>query len=138
VWVAVGLTERYATPAFWGGVAFQFAISGVFLLFVVAAVRRRPGALDRIFGSNYRRNEVRVALVAQLLPLMNGVARLYEQVADTPPETVDRPLHLGLVVLVTALAVALAVWSRNAGESEPPRWPHSAASAGVLAFIVFG
>ena len=86
MWVAVGVTGRYATSAFWGGLAFQFAISGVVLLFVVSAVRRKPGAMDRIFGPGYRQTEVRVAFMAQLLPLLNGVARLYEQVAATQPE----------------------------------------------------
>lgn len=115
IWAVVGLAGRYATAAFWGGMAFQFVISGVFLLFVLSAVRRRPGVMDRIFGPGYRRTEVRAAFAAQLLPLPNGIARLYEQVASASSDSLDRAMHLGLVLLVVALAMALAAWSRQPG-----------------------
>ena len=135
IWVVVGMTGRYATAAFWGGMAFQFVISGVFLLFVLTAVRRRPGAMDRIFGPGHRRTEVRAAFAAQLLPLPNGIARLYEQVASTSSDNLDRFTHLGLVLLVVALAMTLAAWSRQLGASGSARWPRSATSAGALAFV---
>ena len=137
VWAAVGVTGRYATPAFWGGVAFQVVVSAVFLLFMLSAVRRRPGAMDRIFGPSYRRTEVRAAFAAQLLPLPNGIARLYGQVASTSFENLDRFMHLGLVLLVVALVMALAAWSRQPGEPGSVRWPRSATSASTFAFVAF-
>ena len=91
--------------------------------------------MDRILGPGYRRTEVRGAFAVQLLPLLNGVARLYEQVAGTSPEHVDRFLHLGSVLFVVALLMAIAAWSRKPGASGPARWPRSATSAGALAFV---
>lgn len=135
-WAAVGVTGRYVTGAFWGGMAFQVVISGVFLLLMATAVRRRPGAIDRIFGPGYRRSEVLVAFAAQLLPLSNGVARLYEHVVGHSSENVDRFMHLGLVLLVVALAMMLAAWSRPARTSRSTLWRRSM-SAGALAFAVF-
>ena len=133
LWAAVGVTGRYATPAFWGGMAFHFAISGVFLLFMMSAVRRRPGTMDRIFGPSYRRTEVRIAFAVQLLPLLNGGGRLYEQVTGSSPAHVDRFLHLGLVLFVLALVMAVACGpltrrarlSRTQSSSTYP--PHQAA-----------
>ena len=127
IWAVVGVTGRHAAAAaFWGGMAFQFVISGVFLLLVLTAVRRPPGAVDRIFGAGYRRTEVRAAFAAQLLPLPNGIARLYEQVASTSSsDTLDRLMHLGLVLLVVTLAMTLAAWSRQPGAPASTRWPRS-------------
>ena len=135
IWVAVGVTGRYATPGFSGAVVFQFAVSGVFLLFMMNAVRRRPGTMDRMFGSSYRRAEVRGAFVVQLLPVLNGVARLYEQVAGASSEQVGRFLHLGLVLLIVAFVVGLAGWPRKSGEPRLGLWRRSATSALVLAFV---
>jgi hypothetical protein len=92
--------------------------------------------MDRIFGPGYRRTEVRAAFAAQLLPLPNGIARLYEQVASASSDNLDRFMHLGLVLLVVALAMMLAAWSRQRGASGSARWPRSATSAGALAFIL--
>jgi hypothetical protein len=117
--------------------AFQVVISGVFVLLVATAVRRRPGAMDRIFGPGYRRTEVLVAFAAQLLPLPNGVARLYEQVAGNSSETPDRFMHLGMVLLVVALAMTLAAWSRQSASPGSARWPRSVTSGGALALFLF-
>jgi hypothetical protein len=136
VWAAAGVAGRYATPAFWGGMAFQCVISGVFLVFVLTAVRRRPGAMDRILGPGYRRTEVRAAFAGQLLPLPNGIARLYEQVAGAPSDNYDRYMHLGLVLLVVALWTTVAAWSRQPGAPGSARWLRSATSAGALAFVL--
>jgi hypothetical protein len=136
MWVVVGLTGPYATTAFWGAMAFQFVISGVFLLLVITAVRRRPGAMDRVVGQGFRRTEVRLAFAAQLLPLPNGIARLYEQVAGTSSQSFDRFMHLGFVLLVVALAVALAR-SHQRREPRSTRWPRSATSVGALTLVAF-
>jgi hypothetical protein len=115
-WVAVGLTRNEASTAFWGAALFQVAVAAVFLAFARAAVRRRPGAMDRILGPDYRRIEVRVAFAAQLLPLANGAARLYETAAVSPADNLDRLLHLGLVLLIVLLAACCAVWFGKAGD----------------------
>jgi hypothetical protein len=107
-WAAVGISGHYSTQAFWATLAFQVAISAVFACFVVYAVWRRPAAIDRILGSGFRRTEVRVAYVMQLLPLVNGAARLYEQVTAMSLDGLDRLLHLGVVLVVLALAIAHA------------------------------
>ena len=105
VWVAIGVSGRYSTPAFWGTLGFQFAVSGVLFLIARMIVMRRPGAVDRIFGPGYRRSEARMALVAQLTPLINGAARLYEEFAGTVPADVNRALHLAIVMVVVLLLV---------------------------------
>jgi uncharacterized membrane protein len=136
LWVVAGVTGRYATPAFWGLLVFQFAIAAMFLSFALFAVRRRPGQMDRIFGPGYRRTEVRVAFAAQLLPLMNGLTRLYEQVAGTPVDHVDRVLHLALVLAVLGVAILVGSWSRQTGRSSKASWMPPAKSAGAL-FVAF-
>ena len=97
---------------------FQYAVSGCLLLMAVAAVRRRPGAVDVVFGSGYRRTEVRMAVACQLAPLLNGVARLYEQMGGATPDGLDRLSHLGLVAFVTALAAAVTMWPRQPEDGE--------------------
>jgi hypothetical protein len=92
--------------------------------------------MDHIFGPGYRGTEVRAALAAQLLPLPSGIARLYEQIAGTSSDNLDRFMHFWLVLLVVALAMTLVAWSRQPGAPEPARWPRSATSAGALAFVL--
>jgi hypothetical protein len=130
-WVLVGVTGRYSTSDFWGGLAFQFALSGLAVLLVVGTVRRKPGAMDHASGTAARRTEVRLAFVAQLLPLFNGAARLYEEVAGTRPEMVDRVSHLGLVLFVTVMAMAFGLWTRGHGVARAP-WAHGATSTGSI------
>ena len=136
LWTVIGLTGRYTTAAFWGGMAFQFVVSGVLLLFVLNAVHRRPGAMDRIFGPGNRRTEVRASFAAQLLPLPNGLARLYEQVAATTLVDLDRFMHLGIVLLVVVLAITHVRWSRHPGAQRSARSPRSVRSATALAFVL--
>jgi hypothetical protein len=138
-WAIVGAAGGHQTPAFWPAFVFQIAISVVLLLVVIGAVRRRPGTIDRIFGPAYRRAEVRIAFAAQLLPLFNGVARLFELVAGSPLQQVDRFLHLGLVLFLAALVMALGLRFRRRADPGAARWRRSAAvqiaGAGLLAFV---
>jgi hypothetical protein len=134
-WTAVGVIGRYAAPAFWAELVFQCVVSAVSMLFVMGAVRRRPGTMDRIFGPGYRWAEVRIALAAQLLPLVNGVARLYEQIIGTPLQQIDRFLHLGLALFIVAFVIALAVWLRQPGDQRPARRSRPAASVGVVILV---
>lgn len=132
VWLAVGITGRYTTDDFWGMLAFQFAIAGVVLVIALVAVRRRPGPMDRIGSMDYRRLEVRVAFATQLLPLMNGVARLYEQMGYATTDTLDRALHLGLVAFVAMQAIAITFWLRPAPDGRPGPSSSSVRSLGAF------
>jgi hypothetical protein len=118
VWLLVGVTGRYTTAGFWGMLAFQYAVAGVLLLMAVTSVRRKPSAVDYVFGSGYRRTEVRLAVACQLAPLLNGAARLYEQMGGATPDSLNRLSHLGLVGFVTALAVLVAMWPRQPEDGE--------------------
>jgi hypothetical protein len=124
-WVTMGFAGGHATGAFWGEVAFQCGISGLLLLCLITAIRRPPATLDRIFGAPYRRTEVRGAFAAQLLPLPNGVVRLYELVVGASSRNLEPVMHLGLVVLVVALIAGLAVWSRYPKKPAGAGVPHS-------------
>jgi len=129
VWLAVGVLGRYSTPAFWGTLAFQFIISAIFLAFVHAAVGRRPSAADRIFGPGLRGFEVRCAFAAQLLPLMNGIARLYEEATGGIPADVNRFLQLGLVALIVLGFVSLVLAHRF-------RWIQGAPSPSARVLVI--
>ena len=134
-WVAVGVLGRYSSDAFWWNVAFQFVIATTIAFIARMIAERRPHAMDRIFGPAYRRGEVRFALVAQLLPLVNGGARLYEEIAGVTVPDVDRVARLGLVVFMMA-----GVWfgffrfSRNAG-GRSNNGQARAASRGAVALL---
>jgi hypothetical protein len=78
-------------------------IVGMTVFFAVVALLvplRRPGYPERIFGVAYRRAELRVFYVMRLAPLIAGAATLGETLTGTD---FDRPAHLALVLLVTAL-----------------------------------
>jgi hypothetical protein len=104
-WLFVGVRGTYSTPAFWGTMLFQIAIAAILLGFVAISIRRKPNAMDRIAGPAYRRTEVRTTFALQLLPLGNGLARLYEEVTGTLLVDVNRVLHLAIVLIVLVRAV---------------------------------
>lgn len=112
-WVVTGLLGAYSSPTFWGGVSFQFGIALIFILIVRFIAERPPNAMDRVFGREFRRTEVRVSFVAQLVPLMNGFARLQEVVTGTVAPEIERASRLGLVLLmIVGIAIGLLrfVW----------------------------
>jgi hypothetical protein len=117
-WLLAGIVGRYASAEFWAMLAFQYVVATILLAVVLVSVRRRPNAMDRIFGERYRRLEVRLAFAAQLVPLMNGAARLYEYTQGATPGILNRLLHLALVALVAIMAAAVASWSRQAEDDD--------------------
>jgi hypothetical protein len=138
VWVFVGIAGLYSTQAFWGYMTFQFAIAAVFFLIARLVVLRRPSAMDRIFGPAFRRTEVRFAFVSQLLPLLNGVARLYEEATGTAGPGVDRAARLALIVfMIAGVAVGLFrfTWRSHGSDRDPARTPSSTNAALMLALI---
>ena len=56
---------------------------------------------------------MRIAFAIQLLPLLNGAARLNEHMGYITPDSLDRMLHLGLVGFVGIHAAMVTVWSRQ-------------------------
>ena len=109
IWLAVGALGRHATSAtsFWGMLASQFVIAAILVFIVRIIVRRPPNAMDRVFGPGFRRGEVRYAFLAQLVPLLNGAARLREAMTGTASADMDRMAQLGLVLVMVASAL---VW----------------------------
>jgi CubicO group peptidase (beta-lactamase class C family) len=114
-WVVTGVLGLYSTSAFWGTLPFQFVIALILLFIARAIAQRRPNVMDQIFGSAFRRTEVRYAFVAQLVPLMNGCARLYEQWTGTPAPALDRASRLGLVIVMIGMTIPLFrfIWSSS-------------------------
>jgi hypothetical protein len=121
-WLGAGLLGWSRTPAFWGTLAFQFVVSAAFFAVPQLCVRRRPGSVDRVHGPEYRRSEVRFAFAAQLFPIVNGVARLYEETAVTVPVDVTRVSQLAVVMVVVLLFLRVA-WFSAPGSS--PRGPEA-------------
>jgi hypothetical protein len=114
-WVVTGLLGAYSERdvLFWGGLLFQFGIALIFILIVRFIAERPPNVMDRIFGQEFRRTEVRLSFVAQLVPLMNGFARLQEVITGTVAPEIERASRLGLVlVMIVGVAIGLLrfVW----------------------------
>ena len=120
VGVLMGVLGLETSREFWGMFAFAVAIALIFFLIVRSIALRRPNVMDRVFGPEYRRTEVRVAFGAQLLPLMNGLARLYEQASGTVLVDVDRASRLGLVAaMIAALVFFFVRYSRPSNGRGP-------------------
>ena len=115
-WIAVGIWNGDTSAPFWGMAASQFLISGTLLWIAFGISRRRPHALDRIFGPAYRRSEMHFAMVAQIFPVLNGGMRLYEQAVGSVPLNLDRASRLGLVVfMLVGVAVCLFRFTWSSG-----------------------
>jgi hypothetical protein len=121
-WLGAGVLGWHKTPAFWGTLVFQFVVSAAFFAVPQLCVRRRPGIVDRVHGPEYRRGEVRFAFAAQLFPIVNGAARLYEETATTVPYDVARISQLAVVLFVVLLFVRV-VWASASGSG--PRSPEA-------------
>lgn len=106
VWVVVGAIGVYSTTwDFWGTLLFQFVIAAIFLVIARGIAHRRPNAMDRMFGPDYRLTEVRLAFAAQLIPLLNGGARLYEELSGTAMLDIDRLSRLGIVAFMIVMCM---------------------------------
>jgi hypothetical protein len=63
-----------------------------------------------------------------LIPALNGVVWLYEEVADVVLVDVNRAMHLGVVLIVASWALTYALSSpgpdsEDQARSSPVRWP---------------
>lgn len=115
-WIAVGIWNGDTSAPFWGMAASQFLIGGILLWIAFGISRRRPHALDRIFGPAYRRSEMHFAMVAQIFPVLNGGMRLYEQAVGSVQMNLDRASRLGLVVfMLVGVAVCLFRFTWSSG-----------------------
>jgi hypothetical protein len=115
-WLTVGILNLYSTRVFWVQFGLVVVLSAIFLLALHAGVNRRPHAMDRIFGSAYRRTEVHFGLLAQLLPLVN-VVRLYEEVTRTVLVDFNRAMHLSVALFVAVNLLRFATLSSSDGDS---------------------
>jgi hypothetical protein len=106
-WLIVGVLGTHS-DAFGGMLAFQVVVTVILVFIAHRMAERRPSAMDRIFGAAFRRTEVLFAFVAQLLVLVNGSLRLYEEVTGTVPLDLDRAARLFLVLfMIGGVAVGL-------------------------------
>ena len=101
-WLTVAGGGWHTTPKFWNRFLLLLVMTPVFLFFPHLGVRRPPRALDRIFGSAFRRTEVRYGLTMNLVLSAVGFLRLYEELTEAVTFDVSRAAHLGLVLCVTA------------------------------------
>lgn len=107
-WVVTAISGQHDAPLFWTRLVLLFALSVFFHFAAVAAVARRPNAMDRVFGPPYRRKEVHLAFSMQLLPPIIGAVRLYEELADTIVFDINRAMQLGLVLMIIAAFLSFA------------------------------
>jgi hypothetical protein len=137
-WLTVGVLELYSTPIFWMRLGLVIGISAIFFLMSRLGVRRRPNAMDRIFGPAYRRIEVRYGFLMQLVPLA-GIVRLYEEVTATVAVDVNRALHLAVALTVVLWFVRFALLSESAtgpGGSPAAKFSRSATTLLTLALLL--
>jgi CubicO group peptidase (beta-lactamase class C family) len=97
--------------------------------------------MDHIFGPPFRRTEVQCAFLAQLVPLMNGFSKLYEEISGAPSPALDRASRLGLVVVMIAgvtITLFRFTWSHRAGgrRGSPSAASSNRVSAKLLALLV--
>lgn len=116
-WLVVAAVQDDLVANYWVKFAFIVAMTVFFAVFARFVPRRRPGYPERIFGEAFRRVELRIAYVLRLSPLIAGAATLGETLTGSD---FDRPAHLALVLLVTAI-LAVFVFLRPATSSGPKR-----------------
>jgi hypothetical protein len=99
-WLVVAAVQDELVAHYWAKFAFIVGMTVFFAVVALLVPLRRPGYPERIFGEAYRRAELRVFYVMRLAPLIAGAATLGETLTGAD---FDRPAHLALVLLVTAL-----------------------------------
>jgi hypothetical protein len=109
-WIATAVLQWPVTSEFWGRLVALAALSMAFEFFARLAVNRPPHVMDRMFGSKFRVSEVRIGFAMHLLPPVVGLVRLYEQVAGTELVDLNRAMHLGVAMLVTAWALRFVMY----------------------------
>ena len=108
-WSAVAVLGWHDDPIFWARLIIIFGLSFFFWLATRYAVGHRPNAMDRLFGSDYRRGEVWLSFSTQLLTPMIGAVRLYEELADVFVFNINRAMFLGLALYI-ALWLLWTTW----------------------------
>jgi hypothetical protein len=114
-WLVVAASGWNTTSSFQGRLAFILLMTPLFLLCPRVSVRRRPQAVDRIFGPAYRRTEVRYGMAMSLVLAVVGALQLYEELAGPVAFDISRVMHLGLVLCVTAGILRLARFAKDPG-----------------------
>jgi len=99
-WVFVGAVGFHVGPNFWAQFVTAILFSTIFYFLTRVSVNRPPGSLDRIFGPDYRRGEVRYSFLLELsVPVLLGL-RLYAYTKDGFIVDPDRLLWLALQLLL--------------------------------------
>jgi hypothetical protein len=114
-WLATAVLQWPVTGEFWGRFVVLAPLSPAFEFFVRLAVSRPPYVMDRIFGPTFRVSEVRIGFAMHLLPPLAGLVRLYEHVAGTELVDLNRAMHLGVAMIVTAWALRFAMYYATIG-----------------------
>lgn len=117
-WIGAGAWLIASTPERWlaqasqfFGAALAFAVTHtVFFWIARAAVRRRPGTLDRLFGVTFRQRQVQTIFACNWLVMVTGTLRLLGELRTEGH--LARISQLVLVVGVLALCV-IASWPRR-------------------------
>jgi hypothetical protein len=114
-WLVAAGGQWPATARFWERFIALAAVTPIFEFFVRLAVNRAPHVMDRLFGPAFRSNEVRFGFAMHLLPPLAGLVRLYEEVVHTELVDLNRAMHLGVAMIVTAWALRFAMYYATKG-----------------------
>jgi hypothetical protein len=118
-WVLVGVLGP-RTGDFWPRVVVQVVFPLACLALMHAAVVRRPNALDRIFGLENRRWEVRFAFAIQFYLLAWGALSLYETVAEATAFDIQRATRLvPALIVITGFGTFILNSRRRTGGTGP-------------------
>jgi hypothetical protein len=101
-WLAAALWHDISGERLWAGLISLLIFSSISFIVTRLSVGRRHNALDRMFGPGYRQAEVRTAFSCEVLIIVMFALRLSSEIVDPLTLNVDRVLHLGLVMLITA------------------------------------
>jgi hypothetical protein len=131
-WVVTAVLQRPVTAEFWFRFVILATLSPIFEFFVRLAVNRPPHVMDRIFGLSFRVSEVRIGFAMHLLPPLVGLVRLYGQVAGTELVDLNRAMHLGVAMIVTAWALRFAMYYATIGGDGDGRRPSTSIDSAIV------
>ena len=97
--IAVGLNAEVA-HAYWTGLGTVVLMWVIVRLVIRGTVQHRPTFMDRIFGTDYRRTNVRIVFGLQFLVMLACALVLLEQVPGFERVEWERIAHLSLVLWV--------------------------------------
>ncbi|GEM_PF-1329747 len=118
-WAAAALLEAHSSPLFWSRVATMLFLSAFFWFTARIAVMRRANVMDRVFGADFRRWEVRYTFSMQALTPIVGALRLYEEVHDVALLDMSRAIQLFMALFITYGLLRMARLPLNPDAQSP-------------------